>query len=216
MDEGSGQALRDFTGRGNDGKLGSDDGADAADPTWSGGGLAFSANKYVRLPLTIDANKDFSVYIAVSVGASAPAGIETYWSAGNSSNNTQYMQLHRLVDGSLILGFVNDAGASVWPGIAAGSVISGTRLFCIRRKNGSIRFSDIAANRLSDAQNCPATPITFNQMAIGALARSSITLYLNQSVYWHETYRRATTDAEDRLIYRRIKVALALRGVTLA
>ena len=55
MYEGSGQTVRDLSGKGNHGTLGSTPGVDANDPTWIkgwlfGSALRFDGNDYVRIP----------------------------------------------------------------------------------------------------------------------------------------------------------------------
>src|SRR3954453_18938284 len=55
MNEGSGQTVRDWSGRGNNGFLGSTTGVDANDPSWIrgvflGSALQFSGGDYVTIP----------------------------------------------------------------------------------------------------------------------------------------------------------------------
>jgi hypothetical protein len=54
LNEGGGQTAYDWSGKGNHGKLGSTDGADAADPSWVSGvfgkALSFGGDDYVRIP----------------------------------------------------------------------------------------------------------------------------------------------------------------------
>jgi Concanavalin A-like lectin/glucanases superfamily len=55
MNEGSGQVIRDWSGRGNHGMLGSTSGVDDNDPAWipgvfSGSALRFSGNDFVQIP----------------------------------------------------------------------------------------------------------------------------------------------------------------------
>jgi hypothetical protein len=56
MNEGKGQLVRDWSGKGNNGQLGSTAGADANDPTWIRGlygwsyGLHFDGNQFVTIP----------------------------------------------------------------------------------------------------------------------------------------------------------------------
>lgn len=68
FNEGSGQVLRDYSGKGYNGQLGSTAGADASDPTWSSQGLTYTATKYVSapaIPLTT-ATTIFTVYKTTS------------------------------------------------------------------------------------------------------------------------------------------------------
>jgi hypothetical protein len=56
LNEGSGQTVHDWSGKGNHGKLGSTNGADSADPSWVSGwlgidkALSFSEGDYIRIP----------------------------------------------------------------------------------------------------------------------------------------------------------------------
>ncbi len=54
LNEGSGQTVYDWSGKGNHGKLGSTNAADSADPSWVSGvfgrGLSFGGDDFVRIP----------------------------------------------------------------------------------------------------------------------------------------------------------------------
>ena len=214
FEEGAGQVLYDYRDR-NNGQLGSTTGGDTNDPTWIANGLTFSTDDYVKLPYVINAEQDFSIYIVASVGLSAPATIETYFSAGNSSIGTQYMWLRRWTDGILGLGWVNDAGVADTAIISAANVIPGIRLIVLKRSASTMFFKDVAGGLLSFVRNVPANPTTFNQITLGCLNRTIANNFLNQSIYAFLAYNRNTTTVEDTKIYNTLKRKLAKVGVVI-
>lgn len=217
LNEGSGQTLHDATGHGYDGTLGSTAGSDTNDPAWTGGGLSFATDDFCKFPLSIDPNSDFSVYIAANVGASAPAAEQTYLSAASSSNLSAQIVLSRVTSGNLQGRAYNNSWASgTFADMAAGVVASGIRLLKLKRAGNALVLKDVSSG-VTATGNFPAPPTTINQMTLGCRMRQTTAdYYLSQSIYWHETYQYATSDAEDRAIYRNIKAKLAQRGVTIA
>jgi hypothetical protein len=83
MNEGRGQTVRDWSGNGNNGQLGSTAGADANDPTWIRGiygwsyGLHFDGNQFVRIPDSSDLEPQ-----SMTVSA---------WFRGGASSNYRYL-----------------------------------------------------------------------------------------------------------------------------
>ena len=214
FEEGTSQVLYDYRGK-NNGQLGSTTGGDTNDPTRIANGLTFATDDYVKLPYVINVEQNFTIFIVASVGALAPAAIETYFSAGNSSMGTQYMWLRRWTDGILGLGWVNDAGVADTATISAANVIPGIRLIVVKRSAESMFFKDVAGGLLSSVRNAPANPTTFNQITLGSLGRTIFNNFLNQSIYAFLAYNRATTTAEDAKIYKALKRKLVQVGVVI-
>lgn len=74
FDEGSGQVLKDRSGKGNNGRLGSTSGADANDPAWGAQRLTFAADDYVSCG-SIGANSSFEFVILDCVGTAPLVGV---------------------------------------------------------------------------------------------------------------------------------------------
>jgi hypothetical protein len=213
LDEGSGQVLRDYSGNGNDGQLGVVPVPDTNDPTWTGQGLSFSTDDYVKLPyIMINAEQDFTIYLVANIGASNPSGIEVPISFGNSGNSIPNLRLQRETNGSLSLILTNDAGTSV--SCFTSSPIVGVRLFKIFRRGSVLYLKDVVAELVYQV-NVPANPITFNLISLGCrVIGVTVDRYSNQPEYFASFYNRATSDAEDAQILRYIKQKLVKRGVS--
>lgn len=213
FNQGSGQVLFDFKGNYH-GQLGSLTTSDTNDPTWSNLGLTFVSNDYVKLPLVVDPQNNFTVYIVINIG-SAPAGTEYILCFGNSGSATQLVGIYRGNTGALTSIFINNANTPVYSTIAAENVISGIRLFAFKRNANNFNLIDVSGNVKSTPQACPSSPIVCDQIAYGCKMINAVGLYLNQPIYYGLFYNRATTDAEDKKNYLHIKKSLLKRGVIL-
>jgi hypothetical protein len=211
-----GQVVNDYSGNNNHGQLGSSLGVDNKDPAWLPHGVDFKGTGYVKLPYCINAERDFTVYIVANVGASAPADVEAYFSMGSSSATTQFARLYRVSDGYLHFFMFNNAGASSGSSLPAANIVSGIRVIKISRVSNILEIRDIKSNVIGARNAAPASPVTLNQMSLGARLRTSADAFLNQSIYYALFYQRATSDAEDQQNYRYIKWYLASKGVALA
>lgn len=202
LSEGAGQVATDRSGHGNHGRLGSTSGADTNDPVWTGGGVVFAGDDYIYLPPFIDVTKDFSIYVCAVVAPSAPAANETYFSLGHTVGTNQYLALQRSTSGRLALSLSNDVGAAIYPYIDAAQVVPGVRLLVAKRQAGNIFVKDVAANIKGVAEASPATPMTFNQAALGCTLKTTGFSFLNRAIYGSAFFNRATTDAEDQMMRR--------------
>lgn len=100
MNEGSGQTVRDWSGRGNHGYLGSTPSADAADPSWVRGVLIGSALRFdgvddrVTIPETNDLKKQRLTVAAWIKGNSSPGQFKYVISQGAMSCDTSSWGLY--------------------------------------------------------------------------------------------------------------------------
>jgi hypothetical protein len=215
FNEGAGQVLIDSI-HGNNGQLGSAVGTDTNDPSWANGGLSFLTDDYVKLPLAINPEADFTTFIVANVAASAPAGTQFYWSGGNSGVNTQYVGVSRRNDGNLRFSHYNNAAQDSYASILSANVVPGIRLLKEMRSANVLTLKDIGSGQASLPVAASASPCTLNVMAFGCLYRTFGALNLSQSIYWAEFFQRATTEAEDQQIFNYIKSNLLTKGVQLA
>src|SRR3954452_9437734 len=79
LNEGSGQTVRDWSGRGNNGYLGSTPAADANDPSWIkgvflGSALRFDGGDYVTIPANNNALEPAKLTVAAWVRADTSPG----------------------------------------------------------------------------------------------------------------------------------------------
>src|SRR6476469_925271 len=83
MNEGSGQTVRDWSSRGNNGFLGSTPQADANDPSWIkgvflGSALRFAGDDFVTIPTTNDALEAPRLTVAAWIGGDSSPGWSRY------------------------------------------------------------------------------------------------------------------------------------------
>src|ERR1700754_4060612 len=81
MNEGSGQVVRDWSGHGNNGQLGSTAGADDNDPSWipgvwSGSALRFAGNDFVSIPDSASLQPQQMTIAAWVRGTSSPGNFK--------------------------------------------------------------------------------------------------------------------------------------------
>jgi hypothetical protein len=149
-----------------------------------------------------------------NVGASEPSARETYFSMGRSTSDIGFLYLFRETDGSLNFRSNNDANVDASVLVLSTNVLSGIRLITVRRQGIILTLKDVSSGK-KVASALPSNPITLNQIALGSLLRIFTNFYLNQPEYFAAFFQRATTDAEDRQMYRYIKRLLSKRGVTI-
>jgi len=132
LNEGRGQVVRDWSGNGNHGQLGSTPGVDANDPSWIKGaffwsyGLHFSGNQFVNIP---DSNDLEPQQLTVSTwfrGSDTPGNYKYLVAKGSNECSTGSYGLYTGPNGGLAFyvgdgeayGFTvsSDAGRGVWNG----------------------------------------------------------------------------------------------------
>jgi hypothetical protein len=132
LNEGRGQVVRDWSGNGNHGQLGSTPGVDANDPSWIKGaffwsyGLHFSGNQFVNIP---DSNDLEPQQLTVSTwfrGSDTPGNYKYLVAKGSNECSTGSYGLYTGPNGGLAFyvgdgeayGFTvsDDAGRGVWNG----------------------------------------------------------------------------------------------------
>jgi hypothetical protein len=132
MNEGSGQVVRDWSGHGNNGQLGSTAGADANDPSWipgvfAGSALRFDGNDFVRIPDSNSLEPSKLTVAAWFRGTSSPGDHKYIVAKGAADCNTGSYGLYTgegggvafyIGTGTGIFDFVRspEAPASVWDG----------------------------------------------------------------------------------------------------
>jgi Concanavalin A-like lectin/glucanases superfamily len=91
MNEGTGQTVRDWSGNGNNGTLGSTAGADDNDPSWIpgvfwGSALRFDGNDFVRIPSSSDLQSQNLTVSAWVRGSSSPGRFDYVVAKGASGD----------------------------------------------------------------------------------------------------------------------------------
>lgn len=195
------------------GQLGSTTSLDTNDPTWTGQGLSFTTDDYVKLQNVFSAETDFTVYVAGEFSG-MPSAVSTFWSMASTTGNG-VVKLYKNTAGDVVVQLKNNAGTDVYAIIPYASVPSGNRIFKVSRKGTIITLTDLKSFK-SVSATAVASPITVNTHTLGATVRASATDYLNRNEYSFAAYTRPTSPLEDKQMYRYLKKELAGRGVLLA
>jgi hypothetical protein len=132
MNEGRGQVVRDWSGNGNNGQLGSTAGVDANDPSWIRGlygwsyGLHFSGNQFVNIPDSNDLEPQQMTVSTWFRGSGTPGSYKYLVAKGSNQCSTASYGIYTGQNGGLLFyvgngdayGFTvtDDAGQSVWDG----------------------------------------------------------------------------------------------------
>jgi Concanavalin A-like lectin/glucanases superfamily len=130
MNEGSGQTIRDWSGHGNNGTLGSTAGVDANDPTWipgvfAGSALRFGGDDYVQIPDSTSLEPQAITVAAWIRGTSTPGQYKYVVSKGATGCESGSYGLYTSSNGGLAF-YIGDgtrqfvrspeAPATVWDG----------------------------------------------------------------------------------------------------
>ena len=132
MNEGRGQVVRDWSGNGNNGQLGSTPGVDANAPTWIRGiygwsyGLHFDRGQFVNIPDSNDLEPQQMTVSAWFRGSGGPGNFKYLVAKGSNLCETASYGLYTGANGGLIFYVGNgqdygytlspDAGQGVWDG----------------------------------------------------------------------------------------------------
>ena len=107
MNEGRGQVVRDWSGNGNNGQLGSTAGADANDPTWIRGlygwsyGLHFSGNQFVSIPDSNDLEPQQMTVSTWFRGSGTPGNYKYLVAKGSNECSTASYGIYTGANGGL-------------------------------------------------------------------------------------------------------------------
>lgn len=154
MNEGSGQVIRDWSGNGNNGQLGSTSRANANDPTWirgvlMGSALHFDGNDFVQIPDSPSLSPQQLTVAAWFRGSASPGQYRYIVSKGSVTCDRTSYGLYSSENGGLAFTIADgahwyrspEAPASVWDGRwhhAAGTFDGSTlRLFIDGEQVGS-------------------------------------------------------------------------------
>jgi Concanavalin A-like lectin/glucanases superfamily len=119
MNEGRGQVVRDWSGNGNNGQLGSTAGVDANDPSWIRGiygwsyGLHFNGGQFVTIPDSNDLEPQQLTVSAWFRGSGSPGEFKYLVAKGSNECVTGSYGLYTGVYGGLAF-YVSDASASTF------------------------------------------------------------------------------------------------------
>lgn len=129
MNEGSGQVVRDWSGNGNNGQLGSTNRADANDPTWIrgvllGSALRFDGGDFVRIPDSTDLDPQNITVATWFRGTSSPGQFKYLIAKGSVACDRTSYGLYTSQNGGLAFTIADGAGwyrspeapTSVWDG----------------------------------------------------------------------------------------------------
>lgn len=199
-----------------DGQLGSTFGGDINDPYYTGWGLQFGADDYVKLPFVLDATADFTIGVLAEVPAAIPGGWEMIVSFGNNSLANPVAYIARVpVSGNLLACITNDAGATPSPTIVQADIVPGMRYLVLKRKSGNFYLKDIGSGK-SDFRAVPASPITLNVGTIGAMGKAVYSMNYPHLISYACFYPFATSDSQDSHNYRYIQRKMGQRGAYVA
>jgi hypothetical protein len=117
MNEGSGQVVRDWSGHGNNGMLGSSPGVDSQDPTWipgvfAGSALRFDGNDVVQIPDDPSLNAQQLTVAAWFRGSASPGALRYVVAKGAQDCDRASYGLYSSSNGGMAFYISGAAGAS--------------------------------------------------------------------------------------------------------
>lgn len=204
LDEGSGQAITDYSGNGHNGVLGFSAGADGFDPTWTAQGLSFDGTEIAWFADAVGISGGTARTLVAVVRTNSSSGFGVEW--GGTGGDGQRWTLDRSGAGNLRLDIRGAAFAS------ALALPASTWCFIAATQSGAdLNTATLYLNGSSEASGISATVDTTNGFLIGqanAVARSMEAAY-------GLVYDRALSAAEVEQNRQALKPILASRGITL-
>lgn len=210
------QVLADKSGHGNHGQNGSTTGADTNDATFNGQKAVFGDDDYIKMPYSVDIEKDFSVFVVATIPAMTSV-VMNYVTFGNSGNDTPAMGLNLRTTGELWFIHGNDAAATSMAKMSAGLMGSGVKCFGIKRVVNRMIIKNLATGVINDtAANYAAGPTTLTHACLSGMLKASMDHPITgQSIFASLWYDRATTNTDDKKNYRALQRTLAERGIVI-
>jgi hypothetical protein len=209
FDEGNGQNLTDYSGKGNHGQLGSTGGIDSSDPTWITAGLSFDMiDDWINLgnQPTTNIQKEhtiINVFIPLANG-------KTIISKFNRDTNKRSYMVHVTATGRL--GFYLSADGITEKLLSSSITLTLGNPFCTASiYNGAQMQQFINKEKDSQVTNFSESLYQTDQpLMIG----TGLSRY-NGTIMHQLIYDRAISDSEYMQIYNYIKRVLNKRGVVL-
>ena len=206
------QSVRDLSGKGNDGQLGSSVGSDTNDPTWENHKLNFTTDDYVVLPALLGGTDAFTVLTVYRLNAGG-SGSRTLAAASNLSPNRNGI-FHNT--SSNIKFRVTESGGGMYALQPTFSSATGSwRMLSARWKSGQAQelvlndFEDSAAAALIDV---PSGTIANPYDTLGSFRTDS---FLDGKLACQLFYDRYLVDTEITRNYTTVRSILSPRGITL-
>ena len=206
------QSLRDLSGKGNDGQLGSSVGSDTNDPAWETHKLNFTTDDHVVLPALLAGTDAFTLITVYQLNAGG-SGSRTLAAASNLSPNRNGV-FHNT--SSNIKFRVTESGGGMYTLQPTFSSAAGSwRMLSARWKSGQAQelvlndFEDSAAAALIDV---PSGTIANPYDTLGSFRTDS---FLDGQLAWQLFYDRYLVDTEITRNYTTVRSILSPRGITL-
>ena len=206
------QSVRDLSGKGSDGQLGSSVGSDTNDPTWETHKLSFTTDDHVVLPALLGGTDAFTVLTVYRLNAGG-SGSRTLAAASNLSPNRNGI-FHNT--SSNIKFRVTESGGGMYTLQPTFSSATGSwRMLSARWKSGQAQelvlndFEDSAAAELIDV---PSGTIANPYDTLGSFRTDS---FLDGKLACQLFYDRYLVDTEITGNYTTVRSILSPRGITL-
>ena len=206
------QSVRDLSGKGNDGQLGSSVGSDTNDPTWETHKLSFTTDDHVVLPALLGGTDAFTVLTVYRLNAGG-SGSRTLAAASGLSPNRNGV-FHNT--SSNIKFRVTESGGGMYTLQPTFSSATGSwRMLSARWKSGQAQelvlndFEDSAAAALIDV---PSGTIANPYDTLGSFRTDS---FLDGKLACQLFYDRYLVDTEITGNYTTVRSILSPRGITL-
>ena len=206
------QSVRDLSGKGNDGQLGSSVGSDTNDPAWETHKLNFTTDDHVVLPALLAGTDAFTLFTVYQLNAGG-SGSRTLAAASNLSPNRNGI-FHNT--SSNIKFRVTESGGGMYTLQPTFSSATGSwRMLSARWKSGQAQelvlndFEDSAAAALIDV---PSGTIANPYDTLGSFRTDS---FLDGKLACQLFYDRYLVDAEITRNYTTVRSILSPRGITL-
>ena len=206
------QSVRDLSGKGNNGQLGSTVGADTNDPTWETHKLNFTTDDYVVLPALLAGTDEFTLITVYQLNAGG-SGSRTLAAASNLTPNRNGIFHNTL---SNIKFRVTESGGGMHTLQPTFSSATGSwRMLTARWKSGQAQelvLNDFEDSGAAAAIDVPSGTIANPYDTLGSFRADS---FLDGKLACQLFYDRYLADTEIKRNYRTVRSILSLRGVTL-
>jgi len=220
FNEGQGQRLVDWSPYGNHGTLGSSDGVDTNDPTWTNRGLIFGADDYVVTPLLLSpliASGITTYSIVAVVNNTAGAVYRTIFGERSNSNATPIAGQLDFTDANKPRFVVRDDAANIVSAASATAYSDAYAMYTgVRNGNNIYLYRNITL--LASPAAVALGAITVDRATIGTLRyNATVDSYFNSTepIAFLAAYKVALALPEITQIFNALKAELAPRGVAL-
>ena len=180
--------------------LGSTPARNVNSPIWTGNSLKFMGMQYIPVPVPFDVNGDWTVFL-VGKRDGGQESIEVLFGI-----HSYLVRIYRGTTSRFALGTSPWAESNY---IELPEALTGFRLLVAKKSGTTLTLKDMESGAIA-YNTATDIPTAGSECHLGRDLNGN---YLNGEIAFYMPYVRATTEAEDRRIYRRVKAMLARKGI---